>query len=273
MIIQKKIISILLLLSNCLFCQEQIINYHNKELSLLSKKIVTGQSDSTRLEANKELQNYLFKILNEKKSYLYQLENTENIYIIQPKDRKLKLITWFVPYLDGTYKYFGIIQQCKKRGTKCKIYLLDDKIELTKKHNNKIIDYNNWYGSIYYDIIPIKLGKQKYYTLLGWDGNNSTTSKKIIEVLKIKKKKNPVFGANIFNNNKKRILLEYSSEYPISLQYDRQLEYIVFDHIEPIDGVSINNFSLYATNLSYDILKKGQFGWKLEENIYLNNLK
>ena len=40
-----------------------------------------------------------------------------------------------------------------------------------------------------------------------------------------------------------------------------------------MDGVSQNNFSIYATNLSYDIFKKTQQGWKGEQNIYLNNKK
>jgi len=38
-------------------------------------------------------------------------------------------------------------------------------------------------------------------------------------------------------------------------------------------GRGINNFSIYATNLSYDVLKKTKFGWKLEKEIYLNNQK
>ena len=87
------------------------------------------------------------------------------------------------------------------------------------------------------------------------------------------KKKNPFFGANIFNNTQKRIMIEYSSKYSVSLHYDKKLEYIVFDHIEPIDGVSVNRFDIYATNLSYDVFKKTSSGWKLETNTYLNNQK
>ena len=92
-------------------------------------------------------------------------------------------------------------------------------------------------------------------------------------ILKFSKQERPHFGANIFNNNQHRIIIEYSSAYPISLKYDQKLNYIVYDHIEPIDGISINNFNIYATNLSYDILQKTEFGWELKENIYLNNEK
>ena len=92
-------------------------------------------------------------------------------------------------------------------------------------------------------------------------------------MLKIEKKQNPIFGADIFNNNQHRIVIEYSSQYAISLQYDENLEYIVFDHLEPIDEISKNNFSIYATNLSYDVFKKSKLGWEFEGNIYLNNEK
>ena len=92
-------------------------------------------------------------------------------------------------------------------------------------------------------------------------------------MLNVEKKEEPYFGANIFNNRQKRVIIEYSSQYPVSLKYDTNLECIVFDHIEPIDGISINNFDLYAPNLSYDIFKKTETGWELETNIYLNNNK
>ena len=58
-----------------------------------------------------------------------------------------------------------------------------------------------------------------------------------------------------------------------SLKWDETIESIVFDHLEPIDGVSKDNFSLYAPNLSYDILEKNENGWELKTNIYLNNKK
>ena len=87
------------------------------------------------------------------------------------------------------------------------------------------------------------------------------------------KNQKPNLGADIFNNNKQRIIIEYASKYPISLKYDTELEYIVFDHLEPIDEISIDNFNFYAPNLSYDVFKKTKSGWKLEQEIYLNNKK
>ena len=272
MIIKKNIVLFFLFMVHVnLICQETNFETLELRLSSLAKTVLNGETDSVKKEANQQLTNYLFETINQEKSYLYQFKEIEHISVLQPKNKKFKLFTWFVPYSNETFDYYGIIQICNKRGKKCVTYELEKDIILEQKDLYTQLNHNEWYGCLYYDVIPIKVNKKQYYTLLGWDGNDSKTTKKFIEVLTITKNKQPLFGANIFSNNQQRFIIEYSSQYPISLQYDEELEYIVFDHLEPIDGISINNFSIYATNLSYDVFKKTDFGWLLEENIYLNN--
>ncbi len=268
-----QILFILFIYSSILFSQDN--NFENKkiELNKLAQIILTGESDSIRIATNQNFKHTLLTVLNTKKSYKYDFGDIMHVSILQPKNKKFKLFTWFLPYNNGTYEYFGIIQKCKKNGKKCSIYELETTTKLEQKNLNEILNTTDWYGCIYYDIIPIKIEGKTYYTLLGWDGHNRHTTKKIIDVLSIPKKKNPFLGANIFNNKQKRIMIEYSSKYSVSLRYDKKLEYIVFDHVAPIDGISINNFDIYAPNLSYDIFKKTDFGWKLETDIYLNNTK
>ena len=263
----------LFILFNIVKSQDIDFEEQGKNIISLSNLILTGETDSIRNYASQQMQELLKEILNTKKSYLHEFKETGHVSILQPKDKKFKIITWFIPYKSGELKYFGIIQTCNKRGKKCNTYILEDTQDLSQENINYDFQLNNWYGCLYYDLIITKIEKDTYYTLLGWDGNNNKTSKKMIEVLNVSKNQAPYFGANIFNNNKNRILIEYSSQYPISLKYDPELEYIVFDHLEPIDEISMQNFSLYAPNLSYDIFKKTKLGWILEEEIYLNNEK
>lgn len=263
----------LFLIWNTVSSQEISFQKEEEKIVELAKNILEGKTDSLRHDASIKLKNVFIKLLNAKKSYLHEFKDLEHISILQPKDKKFKLITWFVPYINGTFEYFGIIQKCNKRGKKCELYFLKDKLELSQNNHNSNLTLNNWYGCLYYDIISIKIKKDTYYTLLGWDGNNETTTKKIIDVLRVDKNQKPNLGADIFNNNKQRIIIEYASKYPISLKYDTELEYIVFDHLEPIDEISIDNFNFYAPNLSYDVFKKTESGWKLEQEIYLNNKK
>ena len=255
------------------FGQEDEMREKEKQLIQLTELILNGGNDSIKRTSNNEFKKNLIDLLNMKKSYSYKFSEIQNLNILYPKDKKFKLFSWFVPYTTEAYTYHLIIQTCNKRGRKCKIYNLTSKKSLETETLNKILNHKQWYGCLYYEIIPIKVNKKKYYTLLGWDNNTSITTKKIIEVIKFEKKKDPIFGADIFNNNQKRILIEYSSDYSVSLQYDDKLNYIVYDHLEPIDEISTNNFSIYVPNLSYDVFKKTDFGWKQEKNIYLNNKK
>ena len=133
----------------------------------------------------------------------------------------------------------------------------------------------------------LKAGKNVMYAIdqdYGWDHSvklrffnqeaaTITTTKKIIDVIKINKNMPPKFGAKIFHNETRRIIIEYSKKYSVSLKWDESIESIVFDHLEPIDGISEGDFSLYVPNLSYDILKKTETGWQLITNTYLNNSK
>ena len=267
------IVLIFSLYSVLVFPQKQALKTGKETLIELGRTITEAGSDSVKIVQNVKFSNELLKLLNQKKSYKLNFEDIKQLKVLQPKNRKFKIFTWFLDYKDGTYEYFGIIQQCKKNGKKCKIYQLNTVKNQEKTLENQNLQYSQWYGCIYYDIIPIEINKTTYYTLLGWDGNNNYTTKKIIDILKISKKEAPSFGADLFNNQQQRVIIEYSSKYSISLQYDDNLEYIVFDHLEPIDGLSTGNFQLYAPNLSYDIFKKTNTGWKLEQNLYLNNQK
>tara|TARA_B100000579_G_C22766962_1_gene821970 strand:+ start:275 stop:1087 length:813 start_codon:yes stop_codon:yes gene_type:complete len=261
----------IIILSQIAFTQESF--YKNKQtLIQLSNEIINSEADSIKKKASKIFKIKLLEIINQPKSYLLNFDQIDILSSLQPKDKSFKILTWFTPYNNGTYEYFGIIQTCKKNGKKCNIFNLST-IDLFDNILTDNLSINEWYGCMYYEIIPIKINKNIYYTLLGWDGNDINTTKKIIDVLKFTPNSPPTFGANIFNQEEKRIILEYNSRYPISLKYEKELDCIVYDHIKPIDELSTENFDLYAPNLSYDILQKSKNGWILEENIYLNNKK
>jgi len=271
--LQKNILILFILFFNNAFCQD---NYLKKQEDAIKKQenlIIYSTEISDKLIANDSLIKLITQTISSPKAYMFPFDKLDYISVIQPKNRKFKLFTWFIPLENGTYNYFGILQTCKKNGRKCQIYQLHNRRKATEYTSKDLITYNNWYGCIYYDLIEIKVHKKKYYTLLGWDGHNNTSNKKIIDVLQIEKHNEPIFGAKIFNNNNSRMIIEYSEKYPISLKWDSEIQSIVFDHLEPIDGVSRDNFSLYVPNLSYDILEKSENGWQLKTNIYLNNSK
>ena len=85
---------------------------------------------------------------------------------------------------------------------------------------------------MYYSLTPFKRGKKDYYLLLGWDGNNERSNKKIMDVLSISK--SLTFGAPIFRYKKERFhryILEYKEDAAVSVQFNNDIESIVFPNL------------------------------------------
>ena len=62
--------------------------------------------------------------------------------------------------------------------------------------NSLKLNNSQWIGALYYSLTPFKRGKKDYYLLLGWDGNDERSNRKIMDVLSISK--SLTFGAPIF---------------------------------------------------------------------------
>ena len=112
---------------------------------------------------------------------------------------------------------------------------------LDQIRKKKALDNRNWFGSLYYHIIPFNKGSRTYYALLGWDGNNRLSKKKIIEVMAFSGSKIK-FGFPIFkqqdNQWYRRVIFEYSAQASMSLKEypTKKTTLIVFDHLAPSSG-------------------------------------
>lgn len=203
----------------------EVFQQYEVELKSLSEKIHFAQSDREKYAANEEFTLKLKEILAYKNSYKYPFDSLESVGRIVSPDNKFRIINWVLPKQDGTFEYFGFIQSYNKSTKLYELFLLEDHSFEIIKPETKILTHDNWYGALYYKIIYTKSHGRKYYTLLGWDGNNKLTSKKLIEVLTFNSNGKPKFGSTIFKCNKKRIkryFFEYSAETSISLKYEEQ---------------------------------------------------
>ena len=102
------------------------------------------------------------------------------------------------------------------------VFVLTDCSENIPDPGHKIMGPEEWYGALYYEIIDS--GRDdKLYTLLGWDGKDASSNRKIIEVLSFSEDWIPGFGAMIFSGfekgNQSRILIDYSENTLFSMKY------------------------------------------------------
>lgn len=236
------------------------------------------KTDAEKDTINKQLQEYFYTALKEKNSFNYSFDSINNIGIIISPDKKLRLITWNIKYSNGEYKFFGFIQHINKRKKRTNTFKFVDESDRMPNPEMLSLYHNHWYGALYYKIIEVKGKGRKYYTLLGWDGNNYLSQKKIIEVLYFSGSGKPKFGKTIFRFNKekrksKRIIFEYNAQIVMGLNYDNRYKKIVFDHLRPSPKTMKDNYEFYVTDGSYDALEFSMGKWRLIEVFDAQNEK
>ena len=185
--------------------------------------------------------------------------------------KEFRLFNWNVEMEDGSQKFYCLI--LKKDG---EIIELTDKHRTTYSAENKALTDKNWYGAVYYEIIPLKRGQ---YTLLGWNGKDRITTQKIIEVMTLSRSK-VKFGATIFKyenerERKRRVILEFASDAYVSLKYYKMKkeESIIFSHISPSTPQMEGHFQFYYPDLSYDKFVLNGNTWVYEPSADAKNEK
>jgi hypothetical protein len=133
-----------------------------------------------------------------------------------------------------------------------------------------------WIGNIYYRIILKKYEGKKYYTLLGYDENNLSSTRKWIEVLTFDEDGKPVFGGHYFSlpagnpehpaGTHSRFMIEYKKDGRARIQFDPDLDLIIFDHL-----VSESN----EPEKKYTLIPDGDyegFRWVNGKWVYINKV-
>lgn len=285
---KKCCILILVLLSLSNMAQEKnvkklLLDNYNDTLKIICKKLYTTQNDADKKKYNQQLVNTFERALSTENSFDYSFDSLNDIARLTASDKQVRIINWNVHYSDGTHEYFGFVQnkfsQTKKKGlfrkettNSIKLHPLTDKSNTIKNPETTISDNKNWFGMLYYTIIVKKAKKQTYYTLLGWDGNDKISQKKIIDILTFDGNGNPRFGADIFNmpkKNPKRVIFEYAASCTMSLRYNTKKDSIVFDHLAPENPLLEGQYQYYCIDMSYDGFgfKNGKWNYGADLNI------
>ena len=259
-------------------------SFEEDSLTVLFDSIKNSDNDIVKSELNEIIVDVVEEMLYDDNSFNYPFDSLKQIGIIKSHDELLRIYTWNILLSDNTYKYFGFIQYFNKKHKEYSVYQLIDKSAEIEEPERLTLTHDRWYGALYYSVIETKDSRHKYYTLLGWDGNNELTSKKIVETLYFTQSGKPRFGANIFHvitgegrrarkHRQKRIIFEFSSKVSMALHYESKMKMIVFDHLSPSESHLKNKYQYYGPDWSYDALKFEKGKWQYLSDIDPRNPK
>ena len=252
---------------------EKDIAYFKKyedSLAYFQKKVFSAKTDSAKFKDNAKFRKILDEVLLNDLSFYYPFDSLKQISRLVSHDKKVRLITWNLDRKDGTYYYFGFVQAMHPKTKHYEIYELTDKSTTIKNPEGHVGDNTKWFGMLYYEMVQ----NDNYYTLLAWDGNDKTVSRKFIDVLSFKSDGTPVFGKDVFKipkKNPKRVMFEYSAKVVMSLRNNNGA--IVFDHLAPKDTDNINMAQFYGPDFSFDAFFPSRGKWNYEADVDVKNLK
>lgn len=164
------------------------------------------------------------------------LESIQWLSVKKPDDNSFLVVTWQMVFDENRSDYFG--------------YLIKDGnvIELKNSTFVEDLEYDvlsstDWAGALYYNIHEVSKDNINYYILFGYNAYKNYEHRKIADVLYFDNGQ-PVFGHELFKKQepgergviKNRIVLDYSNDSNVSLNYNPSLGMIIFDHLIPRIG-------------------------------------
>jgi hypothetical protein len=245
---------------------QQILEKKEDSLKVFARQLVQAGSGDERFAADSQFTRMFVRALKINGSFEYPFDSLNTISILSPKDSSFKIFTWQLVINDDVIRQHGAIQMRTKDGS-LKLYPLIDKSASIENIEDTITDNFNWIGAVYYKIQSEKAFGNTYYTLLGYDQNNSISNKKIIEILSFKDG-SPVFGGSFFSfqdnslhkGSFARYIMEYKSNASPRLTYDPELGIIVYEHMISETNEPAKKFT-YIPDGDYEGLKWTDGKW------------
>jgi len=268
--------SCFVLINGFAFSQNPQLQTYSDSLKIIGKTILSADDDSTRISANKRFTAFMEAALITENSFFFPFDSVKNIEIKTAPDNSFRIITWILPKRDKShYDYFGYLQTYNQKKKSSKIYpLVNNAGEMDNAQLARLTPAN-WYGALYYQMIPCKRNGKMYYVLLGKRWIDWKKTQKVIDVVYVSGEK-VYFGFPMFKVDKKiqdRVLLTYSADVSMSLRYDDKDKRITYDHLQPSDPKLEGMYEFYGPDGSYDalIFKSGR--WVIEQAIDARNPK
>jgi hypothetical protein len=238
-------------------------------LRMLLERVRNAQTDAEKEAQNMHFKSELYAVLQLPEAFTHPFSSLKSVGFIDSPDKQIRIVNWNIEQADETQKYYCfILHPHDKKKAILVSELMDNSTELPPKPDG-ILDANNWYGALYYKIIPFKKNNKTIYTLLGWDGNSSMSTIKLIDALYFTGNK-PKLGSPIFKTNDatvKRVFFEHSKKATMSLRYESTYNRIIFDHLSPETPSLKGFYSFYVPDLSYDAFELKSAKWVLVEDV------
>ena len=244
------------------------------QLEGLSYNIINAEDKVERITSCYYFIQTLKEALKIPNSFDYDFSTIRTVSTIRSDDDKFRLFTWNLLLDSGKYMYFGAIQMDNEDSLE--LYGLYDSSEFNRDIAYGQFDNRHWMGSLCYQMHHYRWKKKDYYITFGWDGQDSRSNKKIIDVLWFDEAGKPQFGEEIFDfegDLQSRLVFEFNDRAAMTCRYDQDEEAIVFANLVPMSPMLTGKYENYIPDGTYDYLKFEKGIWRRYKMVFNNRRK
>lgn len=272
--IMKNLTLIISLLFTALtFGQQSSFVQEEDNLSVLLNDLRSAKDNSEKDASNNKFKLELEKVLNLPGSIDYPFSKLTTVGFIDSPDKQMRIVNYNIEQDDLSQKYTCFIVYYDKRKKEQFVTELKDNSFGMPTKPTEIISSDEWYGALYYKIIPVSKGSKTIYTVLGWDYYSPSSQIKIIDAIYINGS-SVKLGSPIFKQGRetlKRVYFEHSKKSSMALNYEENRKRIIFDHLSP-ESPNLKNYrSYYVPDMSYDAFVFDNGKWILHEDVIGTN--
>lgn len=265
----KYIIALISLIPLVISAQGGSIAASEVELSAILENLRAAKTNSDKELQNNEFRAKLEKVVSNEESLSYPFSKLSSVGVIDSPDKKMRIINWNVEQEDYSHKYYCYVLWRDEKSNDYHFQELKDISFGLTMQPSETITADQWYGALYYKIIPQNRRNKTIYTVLGWDHFTEMSTAKLIDVIYFVGD-NVKLGMPIFKSGsviKRRMFFEHSEKTSMYLNYETDRERIMMDHLSP-ESPSMANFrEFYVPDLSYDAMEFDGKRWNLIEDV------
>ncbi len=266
----RKIILFLFLLP--LVAQAQVDTSLRDSINRVFEVLRTGD-DAQKIVAAARLEIMFSDYYEDLDHFEHEFDSVPFLGQLSSWDGVIRMLCWNIALENGSYKYYCIMRHKPTKETVA-VTVFQHLDTDWDRIGRKPIRTDDWYGALYYKILAHRYRGKTYYTLIGWDGKNNITNRKVVDALSFQGK-TVILGSSIFKDEKERpahrLIYEYANDVSMALNYDDKEKMIIMDHLEPEDSRFVGQYQFYGPDFSYDALQFSKGVWVLKRDVFAKN--
>jgi hypothetical protein len=257
----------------------KLLRSKEDSMKVIAPKIVMAIDAGERFRSDSLFTRLMVRALKIPYSFDYPFDSVKQISRLYAPDSIFRIFTWQVVKDENMARRHGAIQMRTPDGS-LKLFPLIDKTMLLESPDDTVTSTDAWIGAIYYKIVKTKDNNTNYYTLLGYDEHSMRSTKKRIEVMYFDPTGKPIFGGPFFSFQEDtvklpvqtRFSIEYKKEGNARMQYDEEMQMIVYDHLIPENGEKAKKYT-YIPDGDYEGFKWKNGKWVHVDKVFNFALK